>query len=288
VALIALLGGCGGGAGRISGTQPRPPAPPFPAAPSFVGHGRRQVGDTTIHRLLRLGLPIYCGGHRGHAVALTFDDGPGVYTSLAIRKLTRAGERATFFDVGRSIDHYPGYLRRELRIAAIGDHTYTHPVLIALTRSQITWQLKATAHKIEARSGRHVELFRPPYGLHNASVDGIANRLGLLQILWNVDSQDSLGANYTQIIRHVEAGLHPGAIILMHENRGQTIRALTTLLRVLHRHHLHSVSVPALLAADPPSPSQVRRGAKGCAAPAARLGHRPRESRGGSLNHRPR
>jgi peptidoglycan/xylan/chitin deacetylase (PgdA/CDA1 family) len=247
-----------------------------------VGHGPRQVGDTTIDRLLRLGLPIYCGGHRGHLLALTFDDGPGVYTSLVIRKLTRAGERVTFFDVGRSIDHYPGYLRRELRIAAIGDHTYTHPALIALPRSQITWQLKATAHKIEAQSGRHVELFRPPYGLHNAAVDRIAKRLGLLQILWNVDSQDSLGANYAQIIMHVEAGLHTGAIILMHENRGQTIRALTTLLPVLHRRHLRSVSVPALLAADPPSSAQVRRGAKGCGATPARINRRPRGRRAGA------
>ena len=50
--------------------------------------------------------------------------------------------------------------------------------------------------------------------------------------MWTQDSQDSLGANYAGIIRNVEAALRPGAIILMHENRGQTIRALTTLLPV--------------------------------------------------------
>ena len=74
---------------------------------------------------------------------------------------------------------------------------------------------------------------------------------------------DSLGANYAQITRNVEAGLRPGAIIEMHENRGQTIRALTTLLPALHNRHLRSVSVPHLLASDPPSVQQVRAGLAG-------------------------
>jgi peptidoglycan/xylan/chitin deacetylase (PgdA/CDA1 family) len=82
-----------------------------------------------------------------------------------------------------------------------------------------------------------------------------------------VDSRDSLGANWAGIIRNVDAGLRPGAIILMHENRGQTIRALTTLLPVLHRRHLRSVSLPELFATDPPSVAQVRHGEQGCGIP---------------------
>jgi hypothetical protein len=53
----------------------------------------------------------------------------------------------------------------------------------------------------------------------------------------------------------------------MHENRGQTIRALTTLLPVLRERHLRSVSLPELFATDPPSEAQVRRGLTAC------LGH---------------
>lgn len=241
-------------------------SPPVPRAHRAV-HVQtvRSASDSaTIQRLIRLGLPIYCAGHSGNAVAFTFDDGPGPYTHLALPKLAHAGERATFFVVGRSADNFPGYLPRELKVAAIGDHTYTHPALTALSPSMITWQLEHTARKIEADSGEHVELFRPPYGLHSAVVDRIAKRLGLLEVLWNVDSADSLGANYAQIIKNVEAGLRPGAIILMHENRGQTVRALSTLLPELHRRHLRSVSVPELLAMDPPSISQVRRGQAGC------------------------
>jgi peptidoglycan/xylan/chitin deacetylase (PgdA/CDA1 family) len=277
VALIALgLPGCGAGMSRVTSTHAPAPAAPLLAPPTFVRHGTGRSESATMRRLLRLGLPIYCAAHQGREIALTFDDGPGVYTGLAIRKLTRWREGATFFDVGRSMDRFPGYVRRELRVAAIGDHTYTHPVLIDLSPSEITWQLEATARKIEAQSGQHVDLFRPPYELHNATVDRIAHRLGLLEILWDVDSQDSLGANYAEIIEHVEAGLHAGAIIELHENRGQTIRALTTLLPVLHRRHWRSVSVPELLASDPPSPAQVRRGTRGCGRAAA--GHAKRSS----------
>jgi peptidoglycan/xylan/chitin deacetylase (PgdA/CDA1 family) len=236
-------------------------------APARIRHEVRHSAprpSRIIRRLLALGLPIYCGGSRGHEVALTFDDGPGPYTHLALGKLIHARAGATFFVVGRSMDLHPGFLPRELKVAAIGDHTYTHPELTDLSRAAVRWQLSATARKITAQTGERVDLWRPPYELHNATIDRIGLHLGLLDILWDVDSQDSLGANYRQIIDNVERGLRPGSIVELHENRGQTIRAVTTLLPELRRRHLRSVSVPQLLADDPPSLAQVRRGLAGC------------------------
>jgi peptidoglycan/xylan/chitin deacetylase (PgdA/CDA1 family) len=222
------------------------------------------AGNAEIRRLVSLGLPVYCGGPRGNDVALTFDDGPGVYTHLALKKLRQAHERATFFDVGKSIVGWPGYLPQEAKLAALGDHSYTHPDLTTLAPVQVSSQLQRTAELIRAESGQEVDMWRPPYEASDASVARIARRLGLLEVLWSVDSRDSLGANWAQIIRSVEAGLRPGAIVELHENRGQTIRALTGLLPYLHRRHLRTVSVPELLASDPPSPAQLRRGWTGC------------------------
>ena len=222
------------------------------------------AGNAEIHRLVRFDLPIYCGAPRGNEVAFTFDDGPGVYTHLAFRKLREAHERATFFVVGKSMNSWPGYLPPELKVAAIGDHTSQHLDLVMLSPAEVKFQLERTAQMIRAQSGEHVDLWRPPYGAYDRVVQQIARRLGLLEILWSTDSGDSLGANSAQIISNVEAGLRPGAIILFHENRGQTIRALTTLLPYLGRHHLRSVSVPELLAADAPSLAQLRRGLDGC------------------------
>lgn len=253
-------------AGRRAARQPqrRAASATATAAASGTAAGTASAATAAIQRLLGLGLPIYCGGPRGNEVAFTFDDGPGVYTHYAIKKLTAAHEGATFFDVGKSIDGWPGFLGREVKLGGVEDHTYTHVPLISLSPSEVTYQLRATAQKIEVATGQHVALWRPPYELYNATVDRIAQGLGLLNVLWDDDSQDSLGANYAQITSNVEAGLRPGAIIEMHENRGQTIRALTALLPALRRHHLRSVSVPQLLASDPPSVAQVRQGISGC------------------------
>lgn len=230
-------------------------------------HGLTATGLRNLRRLLVLGLPIYCGGRHGHAVAFTFDDGPGVYTHYALRKLRQADERATFFVVGRSIEAWPGWLRRETRVAALGDHTMTHQDLVAMAPLHAYREIARAQQLIQRDSGARVELFRPPYGVQDRTVKEIVRRLGMLDIMWSVDSADSRGANYAGIIRNVERGLRPGAIIELHENRGQTIRALTTLLPALRRRHLRSVSVVQLLASDPPSVAQLRRGEGACGAP---------------------
>jgi len=224
-------------------------------------------GNATIRRLAALALPVYCGGPHGHDLAFTFDDGPGVYTHYAVKKLAQAHERATFFVVGKSIEAWPGWLPRELKVATLGDHTFTHTDLLELPPAEVASELESNQQLIEHESGQPVDLFRPPYGAQDAAVNQIAKRLGLLDIMWSMDSRDSLGANWAGIIKNVESDLRPGAIILMHENRGQTIRALTTLLPVLRQRHLRSVSLPELFATDPPSPAQMRRGLSAC------LGH---------------
>jgi peptidoglycan/xylan/chitin deacetylase (PgdA/CDA1 family) len=210
-------------------------------------------------------LPVYCGGHRPYA-ALTFDDGPGVYTRLALRILRRARVRATFFLVGRNLPRWSGLAKAESPTHALANHTYTHPVLPALPLAGVVNEIAATTEAIRRETGVRVTLFRPPYGSRTPAVDATARRLGLTEVLWNVDSGDSAGANYAAIAHNVEAGLGPGAIVLMHENRGQTIRALKFLILPALRHrHLHLVTVPELLAHDPPSPAQLRAGPRGCA-----------------------
>jgi peptidoglycan/xylan/chitin deacetylase (PgdA/CDA1 family) len=110
-----------------------------------------------------------------------------------------------------------------------------------------------------------VGLFRPPYGAHDPRVDAEARRLGMVQVLWNVDSGDSAGADHNEIARRVLDGIGPGAIVLMHENRGQTIRALRErILPELRKRRLKLVTVPHLLAVNPPSRRQLELPGGGC------------------------
>ena len=97
-----------------------------------------------------------------------------------------------------------------------------------------------------------------------ASVESIVHARALLEILWDVDSQDSLRGDYAEIAHKVIAGLKPGSIVLMHENHGQTIRALPYIFAALRRLHLRAVSIPELLTDDPPSLAQLNAGFTGC------------------------
>jgi peptidoglycan/xylan/chitin deacetylase (PgdA/CDA1 family) len=273
IALVATLLSSGGGhpraAGGRSGARRSPSRRPGRAARPSPGGAE---ASAEFRNLVALGLPVYCAGRRGNEVALTFDDGPGPYTRLMLDKLRRHGVRATFFVVGRNIGLVTHATRRERAAGAVGDHTFTHPVLTALAPREAERQIVRTQHALERSSGGKVVLFRPPYGAHDATIDAIARRHGMLEVLWSVDSQDSLGAGYLQIEHNVIAGLQPGAIILMHENHGQTVRAMLAIFAALKRRHLRAVSVPQLLADDPPRLAQVKAGGAACGLPAgARL-----------------
>jgi peptidoglycan/xylan/chitin deacetylase (PgdA/CDA1 family) len=225
---------------------------------------RLRAEYAAVQHLASHGLPVYCAGRSKRMIALTFDDGPGPYTTLALKKLREAHLKATFFLVGKSINAYPSLARLEKPYAAVGDHTMTHPFLPGLSQSAMAQQIADARTLIERAAGQPVYLFRPPYGSRTPAIDAEARSLGLLEVLWTQDSADSLGANYAGIEHNVIAGLHPGSIILMHENRGQTIRALPVIFAAIAREHLQAVTLPELIAQDPPSLAQLKAGVNGC------------------------
>ncbi len=221
-----------------------------------------------MHRLLEVGLPVYCGAPRTRYVALTFDDGPGPYTSLALRVLRRDGVHPTFFLVGRQVALYPRIARQEAALGTLGDHTWDHRFLVGLQRSAVTLELARTKAEITQKTGARVQLFRPPYGGHDRAIDRDAQALGLLEVIWSVDSTDSVPGPQTRwfrIAHVVDRFIRPGSIVLMHEDRGQTIAALEFgILPELRRRRLIPVTIPELLALDPPTMRQLRAGPHGC------------------------
>jgi peptidoglycan/xylan/chitin deacetylase (PgdA/CDA1 family) len=234
------------------------PALPGPAAQ------RRE-----LRRLAHLGRPVYCGGRHGRLIALTFDDGPGPYTGIALRELRRARDHATFFLVSRSITSFPSWPRRERTLAAIGDHTETHPFLPGLARAAAHAQIAGGRAAAQRAAGVRVELFRPPYGGRSPWIDREVSHQGMVDVLWDVDSEDSRRfppADHRAIAAEVLHHVRPGSIVLMHENRGQTIRALRTILPALHRRGFRAVTVSELLAADPPTRAMLDAGPAGCEA----------------------
>ena len=96
-------------------------------------------------------------------------------------------------------------------------------------------------------------------------VDAEAKSLGMLQVLWSIDSLDSQGADWNGISREVLNNVRTGSIILFHENRGQTIRALKfNILPALRKRGFKTVTIPQMLVLNPPSPKQLEAGPAGC------------------------
>ena len=271
VLLFTVLGGGGGGGGIQLSPENR--AALRNVQPVQEGLDRLLLNAplpstveqaAAVNRLAGLGLPVFCAGTQSKYVALTFDDGPGPQTEKVLRMLARAGQRATFFVVGYQLADRPGLPAVEARAGAVGDHTFNHVDVTRLNPQQRAFEMGQTRQLLEQATGTPVTLFRPPYGARDGAVDAEARQLGLLQTTWNVDTQDSEGASAAAIQQRAAEGIRPGAIILMHENKPETLVALPRILRTLTHRGYRSVTVPELLALNPPSDQQVQAGFQGC------------------------
>ena len=261
--VATLIAGCGD-----SATIVKPPQTLGATGALIANPTRPTVSvtaqQTALRRFEKLGKPIYCGGGLPYA-ALTFDDGPGPLSSHVISRLRRAGLTATFFLVGRNVGDHVSLVQAERQLGALGDHSWDHAMLTSLPYPAIDNEYHSTKQAIAAAGGGQVALVRPPYGARNDLVAKAAHHNGLIEILWTVDSEDALGADARQIGKNVAAGLGPGAIILMHDNRGQTVKALWKyIIPRLRRKKITLVTLPELLALNPPSAQQLADGPKGC------------------------
>ena len=212
-----------------------------------------------LEALARDSTPLYCGGRHGLYVALTFDDGPSSYTPRVLRLLRRAHARATFFVIGSRAAARPDLVRAESLLGAVGNHTWTHPRLASLARRDVIRQLLRTqAAIVRATGGVRPILFRPPYGVGTPAETAAVHALRLVDVRWSVDALDSRpGANARAVVRNVLAELRPGAVVLLHDIYPWTVAALPRILRALRHRGLTPVTIPELVALDPPSHAEL-------------------------------
>jgi peptidoglycan/xylan/chitin deacetylase (PgdA/CDA1 family) len=155
-------------------------------------------------------------------VALTFDagaDNAGVPKILAA--LARYRVTATFFMTGRWAELYAQWAKRIAAQYPIGNHTFDHQDLLALTVQHARSELIRARAAIEHATGRSpVALFRFPYGSSSAASLALANQLGYTAVGWTVDTLGwegtSLGQSVASVTTRALDHLQPGEIILMH------------------------------------------------------------------------
>jgi peptidoglycan-N-acetylglucosamine deacetylase len=249
--------GDGGSQGTASSPGPKPVAKKPPIATSTLGpDGTPAQLDQAVHDVLAYTPFVARGGGEEREIALTFDDGPGPYTPKILEALNRRNAKATFFFIGAQESTFHNATIAQIKRGhAVGDHTELHHRLTLLSAADQYDQLLVPFQWLSKYGLPRPVLFRPPYGAFNQTTLDQAKRLGLLMVMWTVDSQDYEKPGVEKIVDRVVAGARPGAIILMHDgggDRSQTVKALPKIIGRLRARHYHFVSVPQMMRDDPP------------------------------------
>ena len=148
-------------------------------------------------------------------VAITYDDGPSIYTDAILDVFVEYNQRCTFFIVGDRIswNEEPAIREAELGFEQ-GNHTYSHSRLTDLDADGQREALQGTDDELIRISGSASTCLRPPEGRWN---DTLKEVCGCPIILWSVDSEDWKSRDCDTICGRIIGKVKDGDIILMHD-----------------------------------------------------------------------
>jgi len=228
-----------------------------PPQTDAVGHQGQPPNINDIEAFERknewMGLQLQKG-----EVLLTFDDGPHpTYTPEILAILARYKVKAIFFQLGQNLGTVTdgkaeltrnAEIEKEILAAghAIGNHSFTHPILTKLSLEQIQQEIDKTQsllNLIITDDAHRTHMFRAPYGARNSEILIQLGERGLRSVLWNVDSLDWSDPVPESIVHRIlqELDNYGRGIILMHDIHAKTVLALPLLLDELNKRGYHFV-----------------------------------------------
>lgn len=176
-------------------------------------------------------------------VALTFDDGPSIYTKEIIDTLKKHEVNATFFILGNKVKPYQELLNESLNNGNIlGNHSYNHKWLIKLNEDELNNQIIKTNEEIKLYTGFTPTLLRPTYG----SVNNKVKHLNMDIVLWTVDTMDWKYRNVSTIVSRATKNLKDGDIILMHDIYKTSALAVDKIITEIKKQGFELVTIPEL------------------------------------------
>ncbi len=192
-------------------------------------------------------------------VALTFDDGPSLeWTPLILDELKQSDVKATFFMIGKYVERYPDIAKRIVREDHdIGNHGYSHHVLLYYKMDELEEEIKHTEKIIKDVTGITTVYFRPPKAWLSPREKKKIKEMGYKIILWNLNSKDWVTFHDKQITSYILRNIEPGDIILFHDgggafsteggNRKQTVKTIKRLSSKLKEKGYRFVTITELL-----------------------------------------
>ena len=198
-------------------------------------------------------LPIYCVDKGEEKVcAISFDAAWGNEDTTELIKILEDNKvKTTFFVVGSWVDKYPESVKA-LHDAGheIKNHSNSHPHMTQISEEKMKEEIESCDKKIEAITGKKVNLFRPPYGDYNSKVIDVMNKQNHYTVQWSVDSLDWKDKTAEQIHNRVVENIHPGAIVLFHNAAKNTPAALPGIIKALQDDGYKIVPVSELIYKD--------------------------------------
>lgn len=165
-------------------------------------------------------------------IAITFDDGPGNYTSSLIDILNNNKVKATFFMLGKNIANYQDVVKKasdsKMEIAY---HSYAHKSFKRQKIEEITSELEESNTILKNITGEGFKYIRPPYGAINQEIKDAIN---YPFILWNVDTMDWRYKDIEYLYNYTLENIKDGSIILFHDIHKTSVETIEKLLPELY------------------------------------------------------
>lgn len=175
-------------------------------------------------------------------IALTFDDGPYIYTAELLDLLAKNGVKATFFINGKNwgandiygADKSALVTRMIAEGHQIGSHSWGHADLATLSDAQVTSQMTQLETALLSIIGKYPTYMRPPYFSCGSACLNVMGTLGYHVIRTNLDTQDwqNDSANLIQNSKNIFAAAISGGpssnsfIPLTHDVHQYTVQSL--------------------------------------------------------------
>lgn len=165
-------------------------------------------------------------------IALTFDDGPNITTTLSVLKLLEKYQvRASFFIVGNNItESTERIIRRANDMGCeINNHSRSHNYMNKLSEEEIKAEVDFVSDKVEEITGKPTPFFRPPYIAVNETMYESIDMPFICGYGCNDwDPKVTVEERINGVLENVQ----DGTIILLHDAQGNnaTVEALDTII----------------------------------------------------------
>jgi len=221
------------GSGPAPTPTPSPTPKPEPTKPPPIPNVPPQNGDIDPSKPM---------------VALTFDDGPSIYTARILDLLERYNARATFCVVGNLVGARVEVLERAIGIGCeVVGHSWDHADMSKLGAAGVKAQIEDSAALIESVTGVWPRLYRPPYGAVSETMKRVSAEQGYAILYWSVDPMDWLYRDAGTTYGRIMGAVYDRSIVLSHDLYLSTADAMERVVPELLARGYQLVTVSELM-----------------------------------------